>query len=183
MATNTENQDKLADLFAKLQAATAAYNKSYAENQTGHSYQQQGNWTFPYSGAQTDEGSFYNWLSASDASLPALKNNVDAAQKAYDALKKQIEDLAVVNFATTNPKEYAQVLINKDTVDANKDAVKAKADADAEAAKIKAQIDADAAKFAQSKSEIIFYVGIVVVVIAVGVGVYLKFFKKKKEGI
>jgi len=156
MATFAENQEQLNKLFTAYQTALSIYNTELSQNQQGHANQQNGVWVFPYSGARTDEGSFYNWLKQSDAALVAKKSSLDAAQLAYDTFKRQIDDSTLAQYANTNPALYADILKNKDSAEANAAALLAKQN------------------FAQKNTKYLIIGGIVIAVLLVGYFIYKK---------
>lgn len=178
MSTFAEQQSTLNGLFQTYQDKLTAYNKSLAENNQGHANQQNGVWVFPYSGAQTDEASFYNWLAQSDSALTSYKQAMESAKKSYEDYKKIIDDLTTAQYASTNPTLYADIIKNKDLAEANAAATLEAEKTKAATEQTKLQIEAQTASFAAKNKQAILYVGIALTVIVVGVAIYLKFKKK-----
>jgi len=78
-------KDNLQALWNDLQSKKQKYEEELSYNTQGHTFQQQGNWQFPYKPySRVDERSFLEWLALSDAALPNKKNVYLAAKADYE---------------------------------------------------------------------------------------------------
>lgn len=101
MAYTPEEQTQLNTLTAAYNKALEDYNAEVAMNKKGHEYElwskNTGQWIFPYSGVETDQGSFYNWLAISDASATNATNAFYTAKTLLTNYTKQLTDKYITN--------------------------------------------------------------------------------------
>lgn len=180
MATSLQISQK-ADLAAKLTAAQNAYNEELYQNNTGKSYAQSGTWIFPFNNQQTDQASFMNWLSASNASLATKLSIMNSAQANYDALIAEIarteaEEAAAkeLAFKQSNPEVYQNIQQAKITAAAEVEKTKAEV-------AVKEKLMSEDQLFAQKRAKTIMWVGIGTFVIIAGTILYFVFKKTKPE--
>lgn len=99
------------------------------------------------------------------------QGNSNAQQQKYEQLYKDAKKEYDAAYALLTPKEQQQI---SNAVDAEIN----QKNAEAEATKAKAIIDAQAANYATSRSQLLLYAGVGTLLIAAGLFVYFKFFKK-----
>lgn len=111
MAESLYTADETAHLN-QLQTDYNTKNQAYLDekknNDLGHAYLNVGTWIFPYSNAQTDEGSFRNWLALSDAALPVKLAAAKTAKSDYDTEVSRLETKYNQTFQNNHPQEYLQ---------------------------------------------------------------------------
>lgn len=166
-----QRHEQLDSLWNKYQTAKSAYEAAKNQNDVGHIYQQTGNWVFPYSGAATDENSFYVWLQQSDASLILNKASMDQKKADYESYKADVIKADADEFAAANP----QIAVELAAVQASTTVGLAQVEANAKQSQ--AALDEAAAK-KKKQTTIIIVVVVVVVVVGVGIFLYKKFRKK-----
>lgn len=99
------------------------------------------------------------------------QGNSNSQQQKYEQLYKDAKKDYETAYSLLTPKEQEQI---SNAVDAEIN----KANAEAEATKAKAVIDAQAATYATSRSQVLLFVGVGTFLVAAGLFVYFKFFKK-----
>lgn len=117
MARTQQQIDQLNALLKAYSDAKKASDYEVDMNQKGHANQQRGAtngvFIFPYSGTQTDEGSFYNWLAASNAAAASSANATAQALADYNNYVGFLDNqdkaelvAAQQKFAADNPDVY-----------------------------------------------------------------------------